>query len=398
MLKYDVDIFSSEPLVIQNSTNEFIQPKNSEENANTDTVMEHPRTETKKVNQDVGISEDDRDQPLTLSQLSPRKGTTVQNNPLPSSRTANLDVLPSAIRPSNKRPMTLDPASEGPQKKKPKHPEFKAEVPKKEASAKPRLPSSRLQIRTAKPRSNSGSALKADSSSRSGPKLPTRETRKAKRIVSQPSIFNPGTGWNDNVQLLEEKDMSRSHSNSKSTSSSNAHSRIGSGKGKEENIPSSSSSNNQAVMSKSDAENCAAESQNDEAPRPHSRSGSRSQTSRSQKHKFYHPAPDFKAMHIAFDASLAQRKENIRPVVPLSIQLETDKRMQERKRFDERIKEKLKEEEEEEEKRRKIRQEMEERDLKELRKKLVIKAHEVPEWYKTVPKTKQQEQVDSVEN
>ena len=389
---------SSEPLGIQNSTNESTQLKKSEEISNTDTIMEHPRTE---VNQNMDINEDDRDQPLTLSQLSPRKKSNVQNNPLPPSQSANVDVLPSAIPPSNKRPMTLEPASEEHQKKKPKRPEFKAEeaaAPRKEPTAKPRLPSSRLQTRTVKPRSNSGSSLKAASSSKSGPKLPTREIRKAKRIVSQPSVFNPGTGWNDNVQLPEEKDVSRSHSNSKMTSSSNTRSH----KDTEGNIPlpSSSSSNSEAVMSKSDAENCVAEPQNenDHGPRPHSRSVSWSQSSRSQKHKFYHPAPDFKAMHTAFDASLAQRKENIRPVVPLSIQLETDIRMQERKRFDQRIKEKLKEKEEEEEKNRRLRQGEEERELKELRKKLVIKAHEVPEWYKAIPKTKKQVQVDSVEN
>ena len=79
---------SSEPLGIQNLTNEFTQPKKSEETSNTDTVMEHPQTEAKKVR------EDERDQPLTLSQLSPRKKSAVQNNPLLPSQSANLDVLP----------------------------------------------------------------------------------------------------------------------------------------------------------------------------------------------------------------------------------------------------------------------------------------------------------------
>ncbi len=73
-------------------------------------------------------------------------------------------------------------------------------------------------------------------------------------------------------------------------------------------------------------------------------------------------------------------------------------RMQERKKFDERIKEKLKQKEQEEEEERMFCQEAEEKEIKELRKNLVIKAHEVPEWYKTMPKTKKQEQVESVEN
>jgi hypothetical protein len=129
-----------------------------------------------------------------------------------------------------------------------------------------------------------------------------------------------------------------------------------------------------------------------------SRSTSRSHSnSQSHKHKFYHPAPNFKAIHAAFDASLAQRKENIHPTVPLPIRWETDSRMQERKKFEERVREKEKEKEKEEEEKGRLREAEEERELKELRKKMVVKAHEVPEWYNERPKTKKRQE-QGVEN
>src|SRR6266511_180345 len=192
---------SREPLGIEDSTNEFIQSKKSEEDSNTNAVMAPARREAEKVNQDLDTSEDDRDKPLTILQLSPRKRPAVQDDPLLPSSSARPDVLLCTRRLSNKRPMTLDSTSEEQQNKKRKH-EFKAAeevpiVPKKEPNARPRLPSSRPQTRMVKPRSNSGSTLRTASSSSSGPKLPTREFRKAKRIVSQPAVFNPGTGWND---------------------------------------------------------------------------------------------------------------------------------------------------------------------------------------------------------
>ena len=107
--------------------------------------------------------------------------------------------------------------------------------------------------------------------------------------------------------------------------------------------------------------------------------------SESQSEKRYH-IPDFKAMHAVQDAERALRKENIKPVVPLPIRWETERRVKERQKFDERMRDKEREEERVEEMRRKEREEREEREVRELRKKAVPKAHEVPEWYKEAPK------------
>lgn len=93
-------------------------------------------------------------------------------------------------------------------------------------------------------------------------------------------------------------------------------------------------------------------------------------------------------MHVAQEAELALRKENIQPVVPLPIRWETDYRVKERQKFDERVREKGREHERLMELRRKEREEEEEREVRELRKKAVPKAHEIPEWYKEAPKKK----------
>jgi len=76
---------------------------------------------------------------------------------------------------------------------------------------------------------------------------------------------------------------------------------------------------------------------------------------------------------------------------------ETEVRMHERKRFDEQLKEREREKKKEEEEQRRLQEAEEDRELRELRKKTVIKAHEVPEWYNARPKTKRKEEQD-VEN
>ncbi|KAG6841131.1 hypothetical protein C0991_001521 [Blastosporella zonata] len=110
-----------------------------------------------------------------------------------------------------------------------------------------------------------------------------------------------------------------------------------------------------------------------------------SQKSRKQS---YHPVPDFKTIHAAEEARLALRKENIVPVVPLPFQLSTDERAHEREKFEEHLREKERELERAIEQKRREEEENEEREIRELRKKAVPRAHEVPEWYKEVPKKK----------
>jgi septal ring factor EnvC (AmiA/AmiB activator) len=93
-------------------------------------------------------------------------------------------------------------------------------------------------------------------------------------------------------------------------------------------------------------------------------------------------------MHAAQEAELALRKENIQPVVPLPVHWETDVRLKERQKYDEKMREKQRELEREMAMRRREREEEEEREVRELRKKAVPKAHGVPEWYKEAPKKK----------
>ena len=111
--------------------------------------------------------------------------------------------------------------------------------------------------------------------------------------------------------------------------------------------------------------------------------------SQSQKEKKYHvPIPDFKVMHAAQEAKLALLKENIHPTLPQPIKLETDRRVIERQKFDDMVKEKQREQGRIMEEKRKEREEQEERELRELRKKTIPRAHIVTEWYKEAPKKK----------
>jgi len=102
--------------------------------------------------------------------------------------------------------------------------------------------------------------------------------------------------------------------------------------------------------------------------------------------------PDFKTMHAAQEAEFALRKENICPTVPLPMRFETDFRVKERQKFDERMREKEREREREMEQRRREREEQVEKEVRELRKRAVPKAHEVPEWYKEAPRRREREE------
>ncbi|KAJ7137339.1 hypothetical protein C8R43DRAFT_1109895 [Mycena crocata] len=92
--------------------------------------------------------------------------------------------------------------------------------------------------------------------------------------------------------------------------------------------------------------------------------------------------PDFKSLH----ASLAASRTRRAPTVPHSPALTTRARAQERAKFDTAVHEKQVMLEAEREERRKAEEEREELEMKEMRKKAVVKAHEVPGWYKEMPK------------
>ncbi|KAG5340518.1 hypothetical protein C0989_001328 [Termitomyces sp. Mn162] len=107
-----------------------------------------------------------------------------------------------------------------------------------------------------------------------------------------------------------------------------------------------------------------------------------------EKTQKYAEVPDFKRLHAAEEARLALRKENIVPTVPLPFQFSTEERVHERGKFEAHLREKERESKRVLEEKRREEEEMEERAIKELRKKAVPRAHEVPEWYKDVPKRK----------
>ena len=106
------------------------------------------------------------------------------------------------------------------------------------------------------------------------------------------------------------------------------------------------------------------------------------------RYSHYRPIPDYKAQHALLESSLAQRKENIIPVLPLSFELHTDIRAKERERFDAVVKEKEVEMERERDAKRREREEQEEQEVRELRRRAVPKANAVPEWYKNAPRRK----------
>ncbi|KAG1846195.1 hypothetical protein DFJ58DRAFT_717363 [Suillus subalutaceus] len=104
-------------------------------------------------------------------------------------------------------------------------------------------------------------------------------------------------------------------------------------------------------------------------------------------HRQRPPVPDFKVLHEAHQASLAWRKEHVVPIVPAPpIVLSTEIRAREREKFDQMVRIKEEEIQRAKEERRRQRDAEEEREIKELRKRAIPKANEIPEWYADMPK------------
>lgn len=97
--------------------------------------------------------------------------------------------------------------------------------------------------------------------------------------------------------------------------------------------------------------------------------------------------PDFKALHTAeLQKSLEFRRERKAPTVPITPELNTVLRAKQRERFDEMMRQKEMDMDRVKEEQRKVREQEVELEVKQLRKKAVPKAHEVPEWYADAPK------------
>ncbi|KIJ53686.1 hypothetical protein M422DRAFT_64623 [Sphaerobolus stellatus SS14] len=103
----------------------------------------------------------------------------------------------------------------------------------------------------------------------------------------------------------------------------------------------------------------------------------------------HHPVPDFAALHAA--QAKASRKKDLPPVTLPSEApvLNTTLRAAERAKFDAERKERERALEIQREVRERERAEQDDREYREARKRTVIRAHEVPEWYKDVPKRKE---------
>lgn len=100
----------------------------------------------------------------------------------------------------------------------------------------------------------------------------------------------------------------------------------------------------------------------------------------------HHPIPDFKALHAAHESTMAQRRAEVRPTVPVGFDFATDARVQDRERYEEGRRARERELERQAEERRRQRELEEEAEIKELRRRAVPKANEVPEWYAFAPK------------
>ncbi|PCH34280.1 hypothetical protein WOLCODRAFT_148344 [Wolfiporia cocos MD-104 SS10] len=96
--------------------------------------------------------------------------------------------------------------------------------------------------------------------------------------------------------------------------------------------------------------------------------------------------PDFKALHAAHESALAARRAQVAPVVPMEVEFATDVRARERERFEEGRRARERELEAQMEERRRQRALEEEEEVRELRRRAVPRAHEVPEWYAHAPK------------
>ncbi len=83
---------------------------------------------------------------------------------------------------------------------------------------------------------------------------------------------------------------------------------------------------------------------------------------------------------------LAQKRAEIHPTVPIEFGLATTTRAQEREKFEEARRARERELERQAEERRRQRELEEEEEIRELRRRAIPKANEVPEWYAFAPK------------
>ncbi|KAK7036285.1 hypothetical protein R3P38DRAFT_619743 [Favolaschia claudopus] len=120
--------------------------------------------------------------------------------------------------------------------------------------------------------------------------------------------------------------------------------------------------------------------------REHAEESTESQQPRPKPYKI----PDFKSMHASLAAQGALRRSQMAPTVPVPLAFSTDIRARERELFDEKVREKERELEAARELQRREREEEQAKEIREMRRRAVPKAHEVPDWYKEAPKKNQE--------
>lgn len=97
--------------------------------------------------------------------------------------------------------------------------------------------------------------------------------------------------------------------------------------------------------------------------------------------------PDFAALQARHaEAVAAGRRQGVHPTVPVAPPLRTEARAQERERFEEARRAREAELERQRAEARRAQAQREEEELRELRRRAVPKAHEVPAWYAHAPK------------
>ena len=102
-----------------------------------------------------------------------------------------------------------------------------------------------------------------------------------------------------------------------------------------------------------------------------------------------HGVPDFKALRASHQAAFIIHKEDIVPSMPVvPFFFCTEQRAKEREKFDEMMKRKEEDIQRLKEEQRRREAEEEERAIKELRRKAIPKANDIPEWYAGMPKRK----------
>lgn len=101
-----------------------------------------------------------------------------------------------------------------------------------------------------------------------------------------------------------------------------------------------------------------------------------------------HPVPEAKAHRTSHPAAFIIHKDSVVPSVPVPFFFCTEQRAKEREKFDEIVKRKDEEMKRLKEEQRQREAEEEERAIKELRRKAIPKANEIPGWYADMPKRK----------